>query len=102
MTLEESIAALHAELREVRAELRQVLEQRSADRYLNVRDAAKRAEVHVDTIRAWINAGELPRHHAGRELRVKISELERFMADRRTSRPSVEEEARAAMARVRR
>jgi excisionase family DNA binding protein len=106
MTVEEEIReVVRTELRAGLAELRHLLEQRPAgDRYLSVANAAAHAEVHPDTIRAWLKAGQLPTHHAGRELRVKLSELEAFMAGSRTNgeRPSVEEEAAQALARVHR
>ena len=107
MTLEEHIReVVRTELRAMLAELKQVLQERRADdRYLSVANAAAHAEVHPDTIRGWFKTGLLPAHHAGRELRVKLSELETFMrtgVGTKAKRPSIEEEATQALARARR
>jgi excisionase family DNA binding protein len=82
VTLEEQIReAVRTELRAELTELRQLLVSRPAgDRYLSTAAAAAHADVHPDTVREWMKAGQLPAHHAGRELRVKLSELEAFMA----------------------
>lgn len=75
----------------VREEVRSVLREEtrshadragSSDTYLAIVDAAKLAEVHEATIRAWISRGDLPGYRAGRHRRVKRAELERFMASR--------------------
>jgi len=70
-------------LREIVAEeLRRVLrEERGATgaandgEYLPVAEAAARAAVAPATIRVWMAQGRLGRYHAGRELRVRGSEL---------------------------
>ena len=49
------------------------------DGYLSVEQAAAFAAVHPDTIRAWVKAGRLPEHRAGRELRLLRDELHRFL-----------------------
>jgi excisionase family DNA binding protein len=72
--------------------------------YLSVERAAAVAEVHPDTIRAWVKAGRLPEHRAGRELRIRRDELHRFL-DRVGDgdvRPTVEDEAAMILARRRR
>ena len=106
MTLEETIRdAVRAEVGKLLTELRRLMAERIAeDRYLSVRAAADHCEVHPDTIRSWIKAGQLAEHHAGRELRVRLSDHERFMTigTRRNSRPSVEEEAENILSRSRR
>ena len=43
--------------------------------------AVEAAQVSPDTVRRWIAAGRLPRHAAGRTLRVKREDLERFLAE---------------------
>ena len=50
------------------------------DRYLPVAEAAEVAGVAPDTIRAWIGQGRLRRYNAGREIRVRRSELDVFLA----------------------
>jgi excisionase family DNA binding protein len=71
--------------------------------YLSVEKAAATAEVHPDTIRAWVKAGRLPEHRAGRELRIRRDELHRFL-DRVGDgdvRPTAEDEAALILARRR-
>jgi excisionase family DNA binding protein len=75
---ESALRALVSE--EVRRALREELSQApSHDEFLPVADAARIAAVHADTIRAWIAMGRLVRYSAGRELRVKRSDLEAFL-----------------------
>lgn len=50
------------------------------DRYLPVAEAAEIAGVAPDTIRSWIGQGRLGRYNAGREIRVRRSELDAFLA----------------------
>jgi excisionase family DNA binding protein len=72
--------------------------------YLSVEKAAAVAEVHPDTIRAWVKAGRLPEHRAGRELRIRRDELHRFL-DRASDgdvRPTAEDEAAMILSRKRR
>jgi excisionase family DNA binding protein len=49
------------------------------DCYLAVAKAAEIADVHPDTIRGWVKAGHLAQHRAGRELRIRLDELRRFL-----------------------
>lgn len=77
----------------VAEELRRVLrEERSAGarpandvEYLPVAEAAARAAVAPATIRVWMSQGRLSRYHAGRELRVRVSELADLMRKPPTS-----------------
>lgn len=73
------------------------------DGYLSIAKAARLADVHPDTLRAWIKEGRLPEHRAGRELRVRRSELHRLLAGsaQTVSRPSPEEEAATILSRRR-
>jgi excisionase family DNA binding protein len=86
-------------------EVRRVLREEgrdSADRpeYLPVAAAAAIAAVTPDTIRVWIGQGRLGRYSAGRELRVKRSELEAFLrSGPGTLNRSPEEEAQQFLAR---
>lgn len=50
------------------------------DRYLPVAEAAQIAGVAPDTIRSWIGQGRLRRYNAGREIRVRRSELDALLA----------------------
>lgn len=67
----------------VRLEVREALaamQPASAGDYLSVKEAATLAGVSPDSIRSWIQTGKLPRHNAGRVLRVRRDELEQFLA----------------------
>jgi excisionase family DNA binding protein len=71
-----------------------------AGEYLPVAGAASVAAVTPDTIRVWIGQGRLGRYSAGRELRVKRSELEAFLrAGTTRTKSSPEEEAQRFLAR---
>lgn len=48
--------------------------------YISVQAAAERIDVAPATIRQWIGENKLGRYHAGRELRVKVAELEALVA----------------------
>ena len=77
------------ELRNVIAEeVRKIMREEMArtpgnDAYLSVAGAATLAAVVPDTIREWIQKGDLGRYHAGRELRVRRSDLEAFLTSGR-------------------
>jgi excisionase family DNA binding protein len=90
VTLDETIrAAVREEVRtalreELPEALRTTLKTRAPptmeSSYLSTAEAAKTARVRPETIRAWISAGKLAEHWAGRERRVRRDELEAFMA----------------------
>lgn len=48
--------------------------------YLSTAESAKFAKVTQGTIRLWIHDGRLPRHSAGRKLRVRRLDLETLMS----------------------
>jgi excisionase family DNA binding protein len=48
--------------------------------YLSTSEAARRVAVHAATIRAWIAQGVLGSYRAGREIRVRVDELDAAMA----------------------
>jgi excisionase family DNA binding protein len=102
----EELRALLVEV--VREEVRAALADARAtnseeDGYLSVQKAAALADVHPDTIRAWIKAGRLRGYRAGRELRVLRSELCHFLeaGDSADHRETPEEEAATILARRR-
>jgi excisionase family DNA binding protein len=68
---------------EVRRVLREELQERgrpvSDVEFLPVAEAAARVAVTPATIRVWMAQGRLGRYRAGRELRVRISELAALM-----------------------
>lgn len=85
MTFEETITAVidRAVSEAVRRELRAHAETQAGSAgagYLSVEEAARIAGVHPATIREWVKTGLLPRHQAGRHLRILRTDLDRFMA----------------------
>lgn len=111
MSVEETIReavreALRSELPELVRAVREAVGARAAGgEYLTTAEAATVAKVDQDTVGEWIRAGKLPRHRAGRELRVRRDELEAFMAGRLivavVSDEDLEERAAAIVARRR-
>jgi excisionase family DNA binding protein len=63
--------------RAVREELAKVASDQQE--YVSVAVAAARVEVTPATIREWVRRGRLRRYQAGRELRVKVTELAAMM-----------------------
>lgn len=58
-----------------------------ASMFLTTEEAAAIARVEPATVREWVRRGDLQRHHAGRELRVRRDELESFLVSGRRSEP---------------
>jgi excisionase family DNA binding protein len=85
--------------------VRKVLREQSAaaaarDEYVNVAEAARQIDVSPATIREWMREGRLGRYHAGRELRVRVSELQALMTrPERKAEPTPEDAAREFLAR---
>lgn len=48
--------------------------------FVTVKRAAKIASVHPATVRSWLSDGKLKPYRAGRVFRVKIADLEAFLA----------------------
>jgi excisionase family DNA binding protein len=82
--------AVREETRELRELLRELvtdprLRDRAAGgtgepRYLNPSEAARMAGVQVQTIQRWVRAGRLRGHSAGRVLRIRLDDLQAFLA----------------------
>jgi excisionase family DNA binding protein len=54
-------------------------------RFLSVEAVATHLQVSTKTVRRWIDAGELPVHRLGRQLRVSEADLGAFVARSRSS-----------------
>jgi excisionase family DNA binding protein len=66
---------------EVAAQVAAALAERPAvAELLTVKQAAAVAQVAPATIRRWIRTGYLNAHHAGRAVRIKRVDLERFLS----------------------
>lgn len=48
--------------------------------YLSAKTAAAIVDVNEETVRVWVRRGALPAYWAGRLLRIKRADLDRFMA----------------------
>ena len=72
----------------------------ASDQYVSVAEAARRIDVAPATIRQWVQERRLGRYHAGRELRIRLSELQALVArPEQVSQPTPEEAARDFLAR---
>ena len=81
MSFEETIRAI------VREEIERAMRGRQLSavpaippEYLTVQEAANLAKVRPETVREWVNSGELPRHGAGKVMRVRRDQFEVFLA----------------------
>jgi excisionase family DNA binding protein len=73
-SLDDSLRELITEV--VRDEIKRALaELVPAPERLSTADAAREARVHPRTLRRWIRDGKLRCEHAGREIRIKRSDL---------------------------
>lgn len=84
--------AVRAELRAAAAETKPV----SEAEYLSVAEASRIADVDPKTLRRWMKEGKLPRHHAGREHRVRRDELVRYLEGPQEADGTLTHEAAAA------
>ena len=50
----------------------------ASERFFTLADVAERYDVNVQTIRRWVDAGELIPHRFGRQLRVSAENLKTF------------------------
>jgi excisionase family DNA binding protein len=78
-----------AALRELADALRPYLldvEPEPSDALMTPHEAARRASVHVETIRRAIRCGDLPARHVGRSLRVAADDLDAWLSPDRSRR----------------
>lgn len=83
--LQEELGKLDARLKRIEE---RVDKTQATDVYLSPVDAGRIAGVTPAMIRGLVQAGRLGRYRAGREMRVKASELEAYMAGRDVDTPS--------------
>jgi excisionase family DNA binding protein len=55
-----------------------------SEQWLSVEDIAQELNVTIDTVRAWIREKKLVAYRVGREYRIKRSDLNKFLEERRT------------------
>ena len=56
------------------------------DEYLSTRHIAKMLDINIITVRRWIKKGLLPAIRLERTMRVKKSDLEKFLNERRVKK----------------
>lgn len=64
----------------VRGIIQDVIRSPTLPTYLSTKTAAEVAGVTQGTIRRWVKAGELREYRAGADLRVRLSDLEAYLA----------------------
>ena len=52
--------------------------------WLSVDDIAKELNVSIETVRNWIRKNKLIAYRVGRDYRIKQSDYDKFLEDRRT------------------
>lgn len=55
------------------------------ERWIGIGEAALYLNVNKDTIRNWIKRGHIPAHKIGRQWRLKISELDKWVESGRSA-----------------
>ncbi|HEX4011725.1 MAG TPA: helix-turn-helix domain-containing protein [Solirubrobacteraceae bacterium] len=69
------------------------------DEFLTVAEIADRLKVNQQTVRNWIDRGELSALRIGtRRVRIRASDLERYIADNTAAKQPTEDECRQAYA----
>lgn len=53
------------------------------EEYMLLKEIASLFKVHIMTIRRWVHKGKLPAYRFGKHYRVKKSEFEKFLQERR-------------------
>lgn len=56
------------------------------DEYLTTKEIASILKVNVLTIRRWIDSGKLPATFLGKEYRIKKSDYEKFLDERKVKK----------------
>lgn len=56
------------------------------DEFLTTKEIAKLLKVNVLTVRRWIGSGKLPATSLGKEFRIKKSDFDKFLEDRRVKK----------------
>jgi excisionase family DNA binding protein len=52
--------------------------------WLTLQDIADELKLHIETVREWVRTKRLTAYRVGRDYRVKRSDLDRFLEERRT------------------
>jgi excisionase family DNA binding protein len=65
----------------------------SGDEFLTVAEVAAVLKLNQQTVRNWIDRGELPALHVGRRVRVRRSDFEALLERGRTRAPAAAEES---------
>ena len=55
------------------------------DEWLTLTQIAETLQLDIETIRNWVRKKQLPAYRVGRAYRVKQSDLDKFLAQRRTT-----------------
>jgi len=52
--------------------------------WLTLQDIADELKLHIETVREWVRTKRLPAYRVGRDYRVKRTDLDKFLEQRRT------------------
>lgn len=53
------------------------------DDYTTTEEVAKKLHLHVDTVKRMLREGELPGYKIRNQWRIKVSDLEQYLAERK-------------------
>ena len=54
------------------------------DEWVTLQDIADELKLHIETVREWVRTRRLTAYKVGRDYRVKRSDLNKFLEERRT------------------
>jgi excisionase family DNA binding protein len=52
--------------------------------WLTLQEIADELKLHIETVREWVRTKRLPAYRVGRDYRVKRTDLDKFLEQRRT------------------
>jgi putative molybdopterin biosynthesis protein len=61
------------------------------EEYLTVAEVARNLKLNQQTVRNWIDRGELPALRVGRRVRIKRSDYDRYLSDGYNGGPTLEQ-----------
>ncbi len=59
------------------------------EEYISPEEVAQKAHLHVDTVKRLLRRGEMPGYKIGNQWRIKLSELDAWLQERKNRNPEI-------------